>query len=64
MAEITRKRTGELIAGVLKVLQGHPDGLPVSQVLAAVEVSVPPTPFELSEYPPRTDAPMADVKPS
>lgn len=53
MAEITRKRSGELLAGVLKVLQENPEGIPASEVLKAVEVLVPPTPFEASDYPNR-----------
>ena len=53
MAEITRKRSGELLAGVLKVLQGQPEGVPASEVLKAVEAMVAPTPFEASDYPNR-----------
>ncbi len=53
MAEITRKRNGELITGVLTILQAHPEGLPASQVLKTLESTVPPTPFEQTDYPKR-----------
>jgi len=53
MAEITAKRSGELLSSVLKVLKDQPDGLPVSEVFTAVETLVPPTPFEASDYPNR-----------
>lgn len=33
MAEITRKRQGELVRGVLEILARHPDGLHVREVL-------------------------------
>jgi restriction system protein len=51
MAEITRKRQGELVRAVFGVLRDKPDGLPASQVLKMVEGRVPPTPFEQSTYP-------------
>ena len=51
MAEVTRKRTGELVRGVFQILRNHPDGLPASQVLAQLEHLVPPTDFENGEYP-------------
>jgi restriction system protein len=50
MAEITRKRQGELVRGVFEVLRDKPDGLPASQVLKLLEERVPPTPFEQSTY--------------
>lgn len=53
MAEITRKRQGELLAGVFRLLIQHPEGLPAKEVLARVRTEVPPTPFEASEYPNR-----------
>lgn len=51
MAEITRRRSGELVRGVLEILAEHPEGLAARQVLAELEKRVPPTPFEHSEYP-------------
>ena len=50
MAEITRKRTGEILRGVFQILSGEPDGLPARDVLKRLESLVPPTPFETSEY--------------
>jgi len=53
MAEITRRRTGELMRGVLSILKGHEDGLPAKEVLQRLEAVVPPTEFEQSFYPNR-----------
>jgi restriction system protein len=53
MAEITRKRVGELQRGVFKILLDHPDGLPANEVLERLEKLVPPTDFERSDYPSR-----------
>lgn len=53
MAEITRRRRGELLAGVFEVLQHHPDGLAAKDLLQQVSKVVPPTPFEEAEYPNR-----------
>jgi restriction system protein len=51
MAEITRKRVGELQRGVFKILLNYPDGLPANEVLEKLESVVPPTDFEKSDYP-------------
>lgn len=40
-----------MLAGVFQVLQKHPNGLAVADVLREVSEIVPPTPFEISEYP-------------
>jgi restriction system protein len=53
MAEITRRRVGELERGVFKILLDFPDGLPAKEVLKRLETIVPPTDFEKSEYPKR-----------
>ena len=53
MPEITRKRSGELVRGVFQILLEQPDGLPAKDVLHRLERVVPPTPFELSNYPNR-----------
>ena len=50
MAEITRRRRGEVLRGVFAVLADEPDGLPVQDVISRVRRLVPPTAFELSEY--------------
>jgi len=51
MAEITRKRVGELQRGVFKILLDFPDGLPAKEVLQRLEQVVQPTDFEKSDYP-------------
>jgi restriction system protein len=51
MAEITRRRVGELMRGVFKVLLDSPGGLPAKEVLHHLEQVVPPTEFEKSDYP-------------
>lgn len=53
MAEITRKRQGELLVGVFDLLRDQSDGMPAKDVLARLREKVPPTPFEASEYPNR-----------
>ena len=53
MAEITRLRTGQLMRGVLEVLNGAPEGLPAAEAISKLEQIVPVTPFEDSEYPNR-----------
>lgn len=51
MAQITFRRRGELLRGVLKILKENPDGLPAKEVLQRLYKDVPPTPFEDSCYP-------------
>lgn len=51
MAETTRKRVGELLRGVFKILLEQPDGLPANEVLGLLEKHVPPSDFEKSDYP-------------
>jgi restriction system protein len=51
MAEITKKRKGELERAVFKVLLDFPDGLPAKEVIRRVEKLVTPTLFEDSNYP-------------
>jgi len=53
MAEITRRRLGELVRGVFRILLKYPDGLPAKQVLQLLEQQVPPTEFEGGTYPNR-----------
>jgi restriction system protein len=55
MAEITRRRTGELVRGVFKVLVDFPDGLSAKTVLERLPEVVPPTEFEQTHYPNRPD---------
>ncbi len=53
VAEITRRRSGELVRGVFQILLDHPDGLRAKDVLHQLEEVVPPTEFEASTYPDR-----------
>lgn len=51
MAEITRRRSGELVRGVFRILKDEADALPAKTVLMRLEKTVPPTQFEASDYP-------------
>jgi restriction system protein len=51
MAEITRRRVGELQRGAIKILFDFPEGMPAKEVLRRLEHVVPPTEFEKSDYP-------------
>lgn len=53
MAEITRRRSGELVRGVFRILMEASDALPAKEVLRRLEGVVPPTQFEGSCYPNR-----------
>jgi restriction system protein len=53
VAEITRRRSGELVRGVFKLLLSHPEGLPAKAVLEKLVDIVPPTDFEKTTYPRR-----------
>ena len=55
MAEITRRRRGELIQGVFRLLRDKPEGMPVRELLRELERAVPPTAFEQSTYPNNPD---------
>jgi len=51
MAEITRKRVGELQRGVIKILLDSQEPLQAKEVLRRLESVVPPTDFERQDYP-------------
>jgi restriction system protein len=51
MADITRKRQGELVRGVFRILIDAPEGMAAADVLRHLESIVTPTSFELSTYP-------------
>lgn len=53
MAEITRRRCGELMRGVFQILAHQVDAVPAKEVLRRLEDLVPPTEFEASMYPNR-----------
>jgi|SRR5579884_1153971 restriction system protein len=55
MAEVKRRRSGELVRGVFKLLLAHPEGLPAKSVLEKLAELVPPTEFEKTTYPRRPD---------
>ncbi len=51
MAEITARRSGELVRGVFEILLSSSEGIQAREVLARLAQSVPPTDFEQSTYP-------------
>jgi restriction system protein len=51
VADITRRRQGELVRGVFEILLDNPEGLAAADVLQRLAGLAPPTPFELSTYP-------------
>ena len=51
MAEVTRKRAGELVRGVFEILMQHPDGVAAQKVLEMLAERVELTEFEKSNYP-------------
>jgi restriction system protein len=51
MAELDRKRRGELLRGVFDVLADHPDGIQARDALAEVERRLGLTEFEAANYP-------------
>ena len=51
MAEITKKRSGELVRKVIEVLKEHPEGLQAKDVIKQVGDSITLTSFEQSTYP-------------
>ena len=53
MADVTRKRIGELVRGVFEVLIPHTEGLLAKRVLETLQSVVPPTDFEKQDYPGR-----------
>ncbi len=50
MAEITRRRTGELLRKLFEILLKHPEGLQARDALAAVRSGIPLSDFEKSMY--------------
>ena len=50
MAEVTRKRNGELLRVVFKILLEHPDGLQARTVLQEMKKRVTLTQYEAGEY--------------
>lgn len=50
MAEITRRRTGELLRALFEILFKHPDGLQAGEALNQLEQRVQLTPYEQGNY--------------
>jgi restriction system protein len=50
MAEVTRRRTGELLRKLFEILMRHPDGLQAQEALKQLASAVTLTPYEASEY--------------
>jgi restriction system protein len=53
MAEITRKRIGEIVHNVFEILLQHPEGVRAKDLLAQMEKSMSLSEFEKSDYPNR-----------
>ncbi|MCY3784738.1 MAG: restriction endonuclease [Chloroflexi bacterium] len=53
MAEITRRRQGEMTQALFRILAEAPGGLAAREAIERVEKILEPTPFEDSEYPNR-----------
>ena len=51
MAEITRKRTGEFLRFIFKMLWDKPEGLPAKEILDAIPNSLQLTEYEAGYYP-------------
>lgn len=51
MAEITRKRIGEIVRGVFGILLQHPEGMRAKDVIARLANSLTLSDFEKSDYP-------------
>jgi restriction system protein len=51
MAEVTKKRRGEMNREIIKILSEHPDGLSARDVINLVRKALPPTEYEAGEYP-------------
>jgi restriction system protein len=50
MADVTRRRTGELLRKLFEILLANPDGLQARDALAQVEAAVQLTPYEQGKY--------------
>lgn len=50
MADVTRRRTGELLRKLFEILLQHPDGLPAAEALRRLATAVTLTPYEAGSY--------------
>lgn len=51
MAEVTARRQGELIRGLLGILAAQPEGMPAREALKQLAAVVQPTPYEDEDWP-------------
>ncbi len=51
MADVGRRRMGEMLQGVLRILAENQEGLQAGTVLTQLEQALPPTEFENEDYP-------------
>jgi len=51
MAQVTRRRTGELVRLLFEILAAHPDGMPARQALDELEQKVQLSEYEQGDYP-------------
>jgi restriction system protein len=51
MAEVTRKRLGQLVRAVFEILLDKPEGMQIKEIIPALEAKVGLTDFERSDYP-------------
>jgi len=49
-ANLTRKRLGEILRAVFKILSDNPEGMRAKDVLSQLEKDLPPTPFESGNF--------------
>jgi restriction system protein len=50
MAEVTRKRTGELLRRLFEILENHPEGMQAGEAIREVKSSMVLTEYETGEY--------------
>ncbi|MFY2593800.1 hypothetical protein ACOTHJ_02985 [Achromobacter xylosoxidans] len=50
MAEVTRRRTGELLRDLFHILMADPEGVQASAALQALASKVQLTPYEVASY--------------
>jgi restriction system protein len=51
MADVTRRRTGELLRKLFEILMASPDGMKAKDALAKLAAAVTMSEYEASEYP-------------
>src|SRR5690554_1023504 len=51
MADVSRRRNGELVQHLFRTLRAEPEGMRASEALLALEKRVELTPYEAGDYP-------------